>query len=119
MIKLFGFFAFVLFVTVLSVGAGRQHQSTEAADWVLGDVFVGVASGSYNVYDNSGVFKETISDGLGGITTGCAFDSNLDLYTTNFSNTKVIKYADAHPHNVLQTIDTGATSPGGHSESIV
>lgn len=61
----------------------------KAADWQIGDVFVGVSSGSYKVYDNNGVFKETITDGLTGFTTGCAFNNALDkLYTTNFSNTK-------------------------------
>lgn len=58
--------------------------------WNVGDVFAGVGGGAYNVYDNAGVFKETISDGLGGFTTGCAFNGTLDkLYATNFSNTKV------------------------------
>lgn len=97
-----------------------QATHVEAADWALGDVFAGIASGSYKVFDNAGVFKETISDGLGGFTTGCAFNPALDkLYTTNFSSTKVPVYDDAHPHAIGTTIDTNATSPGGHSESIV
>lgn len=88
--------------------------------WNVGDVYAGVAGGSYNVYDNSGVFKETISDGLGGFTTGCAFNNDLSkLYTTNFSNTKVVVYDDPSPHTISQTIDTGAINPGGQSESVV
>jgi hypothetical protein len=91
-----------------------------ASDWRIGDVFVAVGNGQYKVYDNAGVFKETITDSQGnGFTAGCAIDSTFHLYTTNFSNTKVVRYAIIPPHIVLQTIDTGVTSPGGHSESIV
>lgn len=93
------------------------HASTA---WNVGDVFAGVASGSYKVYDNAGVFKETISDGLSGFTTGCAFNNSLDkLYTTNFSSTKVVVYNDASPHTIAQTIDPGVVNPGGQSESVV
>ena len=86
--------------------------SVKAAAWQVGDVFVGVSSGSYKAYDNTGVFKETISDGLGGYTTGCAFNNALNkLYTTNFTNTKVVVYDIVHPHNILQAVNTNATSP--------
>ena len=96
----------------------------EATDWAIGDVFAavggGVGGGLYKVYRNDGTFKETISDDLGGFTTGCAFSRGTSfLYTTNFSNTKVVKRSFGHPHDIVQTIDTGATSPGGASESIV
>lgn len=95
-------------------------QAAMAASWDVGDVFVGVSNGTYQVYDNNGVFKETISDGLGGFTTGCAFNPDLSrLYTTNFSNTKVVVYDDPHPHPIVQVVDTNATSPGGSSESVV
>ena len=88
--------------------------------WNVGDLFVGVGGGAYHVYDNGGVFKEAISDGLGGFTTGCAFNGALDkLYTTNFDNTKVVVYNDASPHTIAQTVDTGAINPGGDSESVV
>lgn len=98
----------------------RPMPAAAATTWNVGDVFAGVAGGSYKVYDNAGVFKETISDGLGGFTTGCAFNGALDkLYTTNFSNTKVKVYDNASPHPIVQTIDTAVNSPGGHSESIV
>lgn len=81
--------------------------SVKAATWQVGDVFVGVSGGSYKVYDNAGVFKETISDGLGGYTTGCAFNNALDkFYTTNFSRNFVEVYDIVHPHTILQTINT-------------
>mgnify|MGYP001588638825 CR=1 FL=1 len=97
-------------------GAGSIMSTT----WNTGDVFVAVSGGSYKVYTNAGVFKETISDGLGGFTTGAAFNPSLTkLYTTNFSNTKVVVYDNASPHTILQVIDAGVNSPGGHSESVV
>ncbi|MEK6901777.1 MAG: calcium-binding protein [Nanoarchaeota archaeon] len=89
--------------------------------WNVGDVFAAVGGGSYNVYDNAGVFKETINDGLGGaFTTGCAFNNSLDkLYTTNFSNTKVAIYNDAIAHTPVTVVNTALQVPGGQSESVV
>ena len=89
-------------------------------DWKVGDVFVAIGGGQFKVYSNSGVLKETITDGIGnGATAGCACDSTYHLYTTNFSETKAFRYKIDHPHQILQTIDTNVGSPGGHSESIV
>lgn len=98
------------------------HVPTASASaWEPGDVFAGVSNGSYKVYSNSGVFKETVSDGLNasdgfGFTTGCAFNAATDkLYTTNISADRVVVYADPHPHTILQIITTGDFRP----ESIV
>ena len=111
----------VLLLVSVSVFWFSQPQPARAiTTWQVGDVFVAVGNGSYQVYDNAGNFKETISDGLGGTTSDCAFNPALNrLYTTNYSHTKVVVYDDASPHSILPTIDTGVTSPGGHSESIV
>lgn len=93
--------------------------SHAATTWNVGDVFTGVGTGSYNVYDNAGTFKETVSDGLGGFTTGCAFNNALDkLYTTNFSNSKVVVYNDVSPHAIAQTIDTSVQGTSDN-ESVV
>jgi hypothetical protein len=103
---------------VLSAGANQPARAV--TPWVTGDVFAGVGNGTYQVYDNTGVFKEAISDGLGGITAGCAFNPSLTrLYTTNFIRTKVFVYDDPSPHLISQIIDTGLTSPGGRSGSVV
>jgi hypothetical protein len=101
-----------------------QTATLRASDWVKGDVFVAVGNGRYKVYSNAGVLKETLNDGVvvegpGGFTTGCAFNAAFNLYTTNFSHTKVIKFAATDPHTKQQTIDTAVISPEGHSESIV
>src|SRR3989442_3278455 len=109
----------LLLIGLLGSRAGLPAL-VEATDWAIGDVFAAVGGGMYRVYRNDGTFKETISDDLGGFTTGCAFSRGTSfLYTTNFSNTKVVKRSFGHPHDIVQTIDTGATSPGGASESIV
>jgi hypothetical protein len=110
-------------VAAVLAGVGVSLQGMTA--WNTGDVFVAIGGGQYRVYSNSGVLKETIQQkdlsgtDFTGFTTGCAFDSNGDLYTTNFSNTKVIKFAGPSPHPVLQVVDTSVQSPGGDSESIV
>jgi hypothetical protein len=94
--------------------------------WVPGDVFAAVGNGQYQVYHNTGtstspnyVLVETLTDGSGnGFTHGCAFDSASNLFTTNITNTKVYKFDANPPHSILQTIDTNAQDPDGHSESV-
>src|SRR2546430_13230064 len=78
---------------------GPQLRSAVATIWELGDVFAGVSNGNYLVYSNSGAPKGTINNGTGGFTTGCAFNtSTTQLYTTDFSGGRVVKFADADPH---------------------
>jgi sugar lactone lactonase YvrE len=104
----------VLVQVMLLFGAGAPAAA--ATTWNNGDVFVAVGNGSYNVYDNAGVFKQTITSPLGATTTGCSFDLAGDkLYTTNWSNNKVVVYDNADPHPILQTISTSS----GRNESIV
>lgn len=117
--QMIGLAAGVITVAAVAI-SGATRPAIASTTWNVGDVFAGVATGSYNVYDNAGVFKETVSDGLGGFTTGCAFNNDLSkLYTTNFSNTKVVVYDDPSPHPVVQTVDPAAINPGGQSESVV
>ena len=61
---------------------------TNAALFQSGDVFVGVSNGNIQHYDKSLNLIETLNTeiiGIGVRTTGMAFDSNLNLYSTNFS----------------------------------
>ena len=108
----------------LGLLSGAVNRSpAEASTWQIGDVFAGVSDGDYQVYDNLGTFKETISHPtLNGFTTGCAFNDvafgGPDLYTTYFSADMVVRYANAHPHGVVQTIDVAANG-GSAPESIV
>jgi cysteine-rich repeat protein len=76
-------------------------------DWSVGDVFAGVGDGKYNVFSNTGVFKETISHSLGGYTAGCAFNRDRSkLYTAAFSADSVVVFDAAHPHTIVQTISS-------------
>lgn len=92
--------AAVVAVLTLGLTAALNTRTTpvEAADWAIGDVFLGVANGSYQVRAPNGTLKETVNSGLGGFTTGCAFDSKGNLYTTQFSANQVTVFANAHPH---------------------
>jgi DNA-binding beta-propeller fold protein YncE len=79
---------------------------------------VGGGTGQYQVFDNTGGFKETIDTGLGGATTGGAFDAGTGrLYTTAYTASTVVAFDGAHPHAIALTIDT--TLDGGRdAESI-
>jgi hypothetical protein len=107
-------------LSVLVVSFMAQSPALAATTWNEGDVFVGLGDGSYQVYSNDGVFKETIDTGLGGFATGCAFNPDESLlYTTAFSATKVVVFDNDSPHDIVQVVNTGAVSPNGHSESVV
>ena len=88
--------------------------AAQAASWEIGDLFAGVAGGTYKVYDNAGNFKEDVTDAAGGFTTGCAVDEAGDLHTTFFGSNKLVTFAGAHPH-ASTTITPGQSTP----ESIV
>ena len=64
-----------------------------------GDVFASVASGSVQHYRYvAGVLTllETMNTGLGGFTTGMAFDKNDNLYLTMLSAGKIVKFDNAN-----------------------
>jgi hypothetical protein len=79
------------------------HASAPSSVWNVGDVFLGVSNGQYQVRTQDGTLKEIISDGRGGFTTGCAFDTTGNLYATNFGTSVVDKYSasDPHPHTLF------------------
>lgn len=86
--------------------------------WLSGYVFAGIGSSSYGVYDNDGNLLETITSGLGSTeTTGGAFDASGDLWTTEFSGSRLVKYSGTDPHVVLQTVNF-TTTGGANCESI-
>jgi hypothetical protein len=94
------------------VSANQKSVDAPLAIWVLGDVFAGVESGNYQVYDNAGTLKETINNGLGGFTTGCQFNPPLtQLYTTAFGSGQLVKFADADPHPTSNVATPGLGSP--------
>jgi hypothetical protein len=106
----------------------QEGRAQSIPQWLPGDLFVAIGSNSYQVYRNSGteggyVLVETLNDGLSSpaFTTGCAFDASDNLYTTDFSNTSVVKYDANVPHSILQIINTtpGVSETGNlHNEAI-
>ncbi len=91
--------------------------SLQAVDWKVGDVFVAVGHGSYFHYTNTGtdsspnyVLVETIT--VGGSpdqTSGCAWDSQLNLYVTDTTSQQVIEL-NGISHMAVQTLATGLNS---------
>jgi hypothetical protein len=83
-------------------------EVVSASDWEVGDLFLGLGNGQYEVRENDGTFKEIISTNLGSQATGCAFNiDSTKLYTTSFSAGKVVVFDADDPHPVLApTIDT-------------
>jgi len=91
----------------------------------VGDVLIAGGSGNYQVWRNNGTsgnpnyqLVETISDGLGGTTAGCATDSTFRLYGTNLSSTKIERFAIAHPHGVTLRFDAANGGSDLQSQSI-
>jgi sugar lactone lactonase YvrE len=95
-------------------------RGVEPVSWNVGDVFVAVGEGAYQVYDRHGGPKYLLQGEQGGYTTDCAFNPDLDkLYTANYTYTQVIAYGDQSGHPVVQTIEAGEASPEGHSNGLV
>jgi hypothetical protein len=102
----------LLLVAALAVAAICAVAAQSVTAWQTGDVFAGVGNGRYNVYDNNGMFKETISQGQGGFTTGCSFNNSEDhLYTTNFSTNTIVRFQTPSPHLIDQTLPTPGITP--------
>jgi hypothetical protein len=96
-------------LTITSVSAGSP------VDWVVGDVVVAAGNGSYQVWHsgNPNASKPsytklvTLNDGVtptGGGTAGCTFDSAYRLFTTNVTNSKVIRFSIDAGHGPISDI---------------
>jgi hypothetical protein len=102
---------------LLLLGAGASLQGSDRR---LGDLFVAVGGGQYQVWRLSGTtatLVETITDSVGGSsgTAGCALDSTYHPYTTNVSADDVFRRTLDDPQTIIQTINTGT---GGQPTSI-
>ena len=71
----------LLSVITISFDASAQFQT--------GDVFIAVSNGQVQWRQPDGTLVQTLNTGLGGFTTGMAFDTAVNLYVTNFSNSSV------------------------------
>ncbi len=106
----------------LVIGGSAIPLAQTSPTWVVGDVFVAIGKGQYEVRSNAGALKQTITIGLGlqkKEVSGCWFDSQFNLYTTDFNATKVVKHQLAPPHTQSIFADTAIAAPDGHSESVV
>ena len=107
-------------IALLIVFFGHSLVAEETPVVDIGDVYVAVGNGAYKVYNSNGEFKTTISDGLGGFTTDCGFSpTSKTLFTTNYTHSKVVMFDQAPKYEVSNVVNTGDTSPRGHSGSIV
>ncbi|NIP16724.1 MAG: hypothetical protein GWM87_00090 [Xanthomonadales bacterium] len=93
--------------TLIFIGSGALASTT----WNVGDIFIAISNGSYEVRDQSGNLKETLSTGRGGFTTGCAFDGNDDLYVTEFGAGNVSVFAGPAAPHTNTVFDSGLSSP--------
>jgi hypothetical protein len=107
--------AFSLLVTFVVISApsvlvAQSNTTVPPPDWVNGDVFVGVSSGSYQVWHSANPTSgnptyelvNTISDSLGGATNGCGFDLAYRFFGTNSTNNLVDRYALDNEHPLAQ-----------------
>jgi len=107
---------FMLFSLIFVMGSQPSQISANPAPFQPGDVFAGVGNGLVQHYDSSGNLLETLDTGLGGSTTGCAFDSAGNLYVTAFDANNVIRFqGPSDPH----TATPFGSGYSGSPESIV
>ncbi|HET6511392.1 MAG TPA: hypothetical protein VFH43_04325 [Candidatus Kapabacteria bacterium] len=77
---------------VLLVMACSLFVHDASAQFVNGDVFCGIYSGTVKRFSPSGSLLQTMSTGQFGYVTGMAFDVSGNLYATNFSASCVSKF---------------------------
>ncbi len=72
---------------------GLGLSKAQAVPFAEGDVFASVGNGKVEVYDPTGVLKQTLNNGLGSqFTTGGMFDAAGNFYVTTFSSQVVSKW---------------------------
>lgn len=124
----------LLTLWLLPVQLVGQNNST---DWVVGDAFVAIGNGSYQVWHSANptaknptyTLVQTINDGIavggstnGGATAGCGFDLAYRFFGTNFTNSLTDRYAidnGDNNHSIVQQLAPGNASPGTLSQSVV
>jgi WD40 repeat protein len=89
-------------------------SAVSASLFATGDVFASIGNGKVNVYSQAGVFKQQLDTGLGGFTTGGAFDQAGNFYVTAFSANKVAKF-----DNNGNLVNSSWASGSSLNESIV
>jgi hypothetical protein len=103
----------------------QSNTVTPPPDWNVGDVFVGVSGGSYQVWHSgnptsgSPIYKlvNTISDSLTGATNGCGFDLAYRFFGTNSAKNLVDRYAIDNEHPLAQQFPA-ANNAGSGANSV-
>src|SRR6266550_1780959 len=121
--------AVLLLLLLILAGNVFSQVTLTSPDWVVGDVFVGVGSGSYQVWhsgnptaNNPTYTMQTsttspLSDGLGGTTAGCGFDLGYRFFGTNFASTLVDRYSIDNAHPIVEQIPSQTGATGAQSVS--
>ena len=119
--------AVILLLLLVLVGNVFSQVTLTSPDWVVGDVFVGVGNGSYQVWhsanptaNNPTYTMQTsttspLSDGLGGTTAGCGFDLGYRFFGTNFASTLVDRYSIDNAHPIVEKIPSHTGASGAQS----
>src|SRR6516225_3084147 len=103
-------------LVLLMLGATSASQAQIILDRKVGEIFVAIGGGQYQVWDFSNTpTVETITNGAGS-NAGCAFDSMYHPFTTSVTANDVFRDMIDNPQNVLQTINVPAN--GGAPKSI-
>jgi hypothetical protein len=108
---------------------GATQLPALAHGWADGDIFAAISDGQYQQYSSTGTPTDLLSPGSqgrtdGGFTTACALNPTLgvpgpsNLYTTLWSEKKVVVVADGSTHTNLATIDTTAVT-SGHPADVI
>ena len=106
---------------MMAVAFTGHASAAVPVDWVVGDVFVAVGNGKYQVWHRQRVCCEpAISadpDNLGyeryGGDAGCAFDSAYRLFGTDFTNSRAVRFTINNEHPVSQAI------PAARRDSVI
>lgn len=83
---------FIRTVSTLGAIGVALFSPAGAKAFNIGDVFASVGNGEVNVYSPTGTLEQTLNTGLGGFTTGSAFDSQGNFYVTDFSANNLSRF---------------------------
>jgi hypothetical protein len=102
---------------LFATGICLQAQTPLSSDRKVGEIFVAIGNGQYQVWDFSATtpaLVETIVDGAGtGNTAGCAVNSTYHPLTTNVTNNEVFKDMILDPQTAIQSATINVQSAGG------
>jgi putative metal-binding protein len=100
-------------VVIVALVCAATAGAASAYEWQNGDVFVGLSTGKYFVYDNAGTLQETdlVQDTGASFAVDCAFDRSGVLHTTAFSFGKIVRFLGPSPHTILAPDVTVGTLP--------